>query len=71
MISDYIKGLYVVKEDVSYGEYVYLVKAESLDDAYDVASDYMNAYSFNIRPLGEIPDELENYPAQCLGGHAE
>ena len=54
-----------------YEEYVYLVKAESLDDAYDVASDYTNAYSFNIRPLGEILDELENYPAQCLGGHAE
>jgi hypothetical protein len=71
MISDYIKGLYVVKEDVSYGEYVYLVKAESLDDAYDVASDYIDGSSFDIRPLGEILDELEDYPAQCLGGHAE
>jgi hypothetical protein len=71
MISDYIKGLYAVKEDVSYGEYVYLVKAESLDDAYDVASDYIDGRLYDIRPLGEILDELENYPAQYLGGHAE
>ena len=63
MISDYIKGLYVVKEDVDYGEYVYLVKAESFDEAYDVASDHIDGGSFDIKPLGEILDELENYPA--------
>lgn len=39
MISDYIKGLYIVKEDVSYGEYVYLVKAESLAESYEVAKE--------------------------------
>jgi hypothetical protein len=71
MISDYIKGLYVVKEDVPYGEYVYLVKAESLDDAYDVAGSHIDGRLYDIRPLGEILDELENYPAQYLGGHAE
>lgn len=71
MISDYIKGLYVVTEDVPYGEYVYLVKAESLDDAYDVASNHIDGGSFDIKPLGEILDELETYPAQYLGGYAE
>ena len=71
MISDYIKGLYVVKEAVEYGEYVYLVKAKSLDEAYDVASDYIDGSSFDIKLLGEILDELENYPAQYLGGYAE
>lgn len=71
MISDYIKGLYVVKEDVYYGEYVYLVKAESLDDAYDVASGHLDGRLYDIKPLGEILDELENYPAQYLGGYSE
>lgn len=71
MISDYIKGLYVVNECGEYGEYVYLVKAESSDEAYDIVSDYIDGGSFNIRPLGEILDKLENYPAQCLGGYAE
>lgn len=71
MISDYIKGLYIVKVTVPYGEHVYIIKADSLDDAYNVANNHIKGSSFDIKTLGEILNELEYYPVQYLGGHNE
>lgn len=68
-----MENIYVVCIDVSYGEYVYLVRAESEEEAHEKAmvdEDEMFSKVSSVTPLVDLIKEMKD-DAIMLGGYAE
>lgn len=69
-----MENIYIVCVDVGYGEYVYLVKAESEEEACKKAmanEDEMFSKVSSITPVADLIKEMEEDDTIMLGGYAE
>lgn len=64
---------YVVIVDPDYGQYVHLVKAESVEKAREIISRQLEEWSKieSITLLDDILDELTENESTCIGGYEE
>lgn len=65
--------IFVVTIDPGYGQYVYLLKAETEEKAREFASDSLDEYSTidDIVPLDDYIGETTNDSLLMIGGYAE
>lgn len=64
---------YVVKTDPGYGEYIYLVKAESANKAREIISKRLSTWETieAITLLDDILSSLNDNDSIMIGGYAE
>lgn len=64
---------YVVTTDPGYGEYVYLVKAESSNKAREIISKHLSKWETieAITLLDDILSSLNDNDSICIGGYEE